>query len=154
MIKQLLLKSVVSLFLIGIYLAYSNSNVYSEYEQNVVETSMELQFAYSELSKGETDEAIVSFNKAISLDDKNSLAYTGLGSAYVRKGSFDEAIVSFNKAISLDAKNSPAYYALGLAYLSLDKKDLALEQYNILNELNKDLAKQLYKEIELKNLPQ
>lgn len=120
MIKQLLLKSVVSLFLIGIYLAYSNSNVYSEYEQNVVEASMELQFAYSELSKGETD----------------------------------EAIVSFNKAISLDAKNSPAYYALGLAYLSLDKKDLALEQYNILNELNRDLAKQLYKEIELKNLPQ
>ncbi|MDD5355833.1 MAG: tetratricopeptide repeat protein [Candidatus Omnitrophica bacterium] len=130
MIKQLLLKSVVFLFLIGIYLAHSNSNVYSEYEQDVVEASMELQFAYSELSKGETDEAIVSFNKAISLDDKNSLAYTGLGNAYVQKGNFDEAIVSFNKAISLDDKNSLACTGLGKAYSRKGNFDEAIVSFN------------------------
>ena len=147
MIKQLLLKLVVSLFLIGASAVYSNFNVYGAEEQNVIEANTELQFGYGELSKGKTDEAIVSFNKVVSLDANNSPAYIGLGNAYAQKGKTDEAIASFNKAISLDAKNIYAYYALGSVYVSLEEKDLALEQYDILKGLDKDLAKQLYEQI-------
>jgi Tfp pilus assembly protein PilF len=217
MIKKLLLKSAAYLFLAGIYLVCSNSSVCSADEQNVMEASIELHLAYSELNKGQIEEAIASFDKAISLDDKNALAYVGLGKAYSRKGDFEEAIASFDKAISLDDKNALAYvglgytyarkgdfeeaiasfdkaislddknalayvglgniysrkgdfeeaiasfdkaisldpqnafshYSLGLTYISLNENDLAIEQYNILKGLNKNLAEQLQNKIKL-----
>lgn len=115
MIKKLLLKSAAYLFLAGIYLVCSNSSVCSADEQNVMEASIELHLAYSELNKGQIEEAIASFDKAISLDPQNAFSH----------------------------------YSLGLTYISLNENDLAIEQYNILKGLNKNLAEQLQNKIKL-----
>jgi superkiller protein 3 len=184
--KLLLLRLVIFLFLFVItFVTYNSSNGYGANEKDVLEINKIVQSGFDEArkgnldaaigyfnkaisldeknshaylglgnaysQKGDTDNAIGYFNKAISLDEKNSHAYVGLGNAYSRKGDADKAIGYFNKAISLDEKNHYAYYNLGLLYLSLNKKESALEKHKILENLNKDLADQLYKQIQLRS---
>lgn len=97
---------------------------------------------------GNFDAAINDFNKVISLDNKNMVAYVGLGNMYNQKGNSDKAIEYYNKAISLDKKNSFAYYSLGLLYSSANRKDDALKILKILKDLNKDLADNLERQMQ------
>jgi tetratricopeptide (TPR) repeat protein len=103
--------------------------------------------------KGNPDKAIEYYNKAISLDDKNSFTYVSLGNMYNQKGNPDKAIEYYNKAISLDDKDSFAYYNLGSLYSSLNRKDDALKILKILKGLNKNLADNLERQMQQPNTP-
>ena len=59
--------------------------------------------------KNHRDAAFGEFDKAISLDPKNTFAYNNRGYAYLKKGDFDRAIADFNEAIGLDPKLASAY---------------------------------------------
>ncbi len=60
--------------------------------------------------KGQSDEAISNFNKAIEIDPSYLFAYLNRGDQYMRKGQFDQAISDFNKAIEIDPKFAGGYH--------------------------------------------
>jgi len=53
-------------------------------------------------------------------------------------------VAAFSKAIAVKPDFAEAHYALGLTYIALGKNEAAQAQYNLLNNLNEDLAKKLY----------
>jgi tetratricopeptide (TPR) repeat protein len=66
--------------------------------------------------KGNTDEGIVEFQKAIEMDSQYAAAYTSLGAAYGQKGMIEQSISASKKAIEQDPQNATAYYNLGNAF--------------------------------------
>jgi tetratricopeptide (TPR) repeat protein len=65
--------------------------------------------------KGQLDDAIACYQKAIALDPKLAMAHTNLGVALQDHGQVEEAIAGHQKAIALDPKDAPAHYNLGNA---------------------------------------
>jgi len=51
--------------------------------------------------KGQYDQAISDFNKALEINPKDADAYSNRGTAYREKGQSDQAIVDFNKALEI-----------------------------------------------------
>jgi len=147
---KLSLSSMVVFFLITLtFIWYPVFDAYCADNKDVSEASKLLQLARENMSAGNLDASIEYLNKAISLDDKNSYAYVGLGNAYTQKNEPDKAVEYFNKAISLDSKNPFAYFNLGLSYLSLNKREDALKMYNILKDLDGSLADKLKQQMQL-----
>ena len=96
--------------------------------------------------------AINAFKRVLEENPENADAYYGLGISYLGLGDTEtltipqlvqDAIYSFKKALNFGAKHPEIYYSLGLCYLALKDKDLAIQQYDILENLNWDLADQL-----------
>ena len=70
--------------------------------------------AYGE--KGEYDQAIADFNRALEVDPKSASAYYNRGIGYWRKGQRDLAISDYTKALGINPKDADAYYYRGIAY--------------------------------------
>lgn len=70
-------------------------------------------FAYHE--KGQYDQAISEYNRAIEKNPNHSTAYSSRGFAFGDKGQYDRAISDFNKALEIDPQNDFANN--GLAWL-------------------------------------
>lgn len=69
--------------------------------------------------------------------------YLKQGKTHIKSGRFKEAIEAFEMAININPDNAEAYYNLGLVYCLLGDKDLAMEQYEILQIFDMDLANKL-----------
>lgn len=54
------------------------------------------------VTKGQYDQAILNFNKALEMNPKYAEAYCNRGGAYLGKGRYDMAILDFNKAIEIN----------------------------------------------------
>ena len=80
--------------------------------------------------KGQYDQAIASFTKAIQASPKNAVYYNSRGLAYYDNKSLDKAIADYNKAIQLDPKFAVAYNNRGLAYYYKGAPDRAMADYN------------------------
>lgn len=100
--------------------------------------------------------AIKAFEKATETNPENADAYYGLGISYLRLGDtksitipqlVQEAIYSFKKAQNFGATYPEIYYFLGLSYLLLNDKELAIKQYDVLEDLNSNLADRLLNKI-------
>jgi tetratricopeptide (TPR) repeat protein len=63
--------------------------------------------AYGE--KGQYDQAISDFNKAIEINPRYNKAYNNRGIVYRLKGQYDQAISDFNKAIVINPLDAEAY---------------------------------------------
>jgi tetratricopeptide (TPR) repeat protein len=66
--------------------------------------------AYGE--KGQYDQAISDFNRAIELNPRDIKAYNNRGIVYRLKGQYDQAISDFNRAIELNSLDAEAYNSL------------------------------------------
>ncbi len=66
--------------------------------------------AYGE--KGQYDQAISDFNKAIEINPRYEKAYSNRGIVYRLKGQYDQAISDFNKAIEISPTDAQAYNSL------------------------------------------
>ena len=86
--------------------------------------------------KGQQDQAVQEFNKAIELDPNSARAFLGRGIAYVRKDIFDQAISDCTKAIQLDPKLAAAYGFRGYAYFREKQNQLALSDCSKAIELD------------------
>ncbi len=86
--------------------------------------------------KGQYDEALAAYDKAISLDDGYSKAYYGKGLTFVKQRKLDEAIEVFKKAVEIDPSYDRAYSALGSA--NKDKKNFteSIAAYQKAMEIN------------------
>lgn len=80
--------------------------------------------------KGQYQEALDSYEKAIQADPKYTKAYFGKGNAYKKLRKFDEAIQAYNKAIELDSTYDMCLFALGSLYEDDGKYPLAIKFYD------------------------
>ena len=92
------------------------------------------------LEEGQLDAAIVSFRKAIELNDELPKAHVDLGYALIQKGRFDEAIVTLRRAIELDDELPLAHMNLSYALTENGLLDEAIASARKAIELNDQLA--------------
>jgi|CXWL01.1.fsa_nt_gi tetratricopeptide (TPR) repeat protein len=97
--------------------------------------------------KGDYEKAIEFFRDAVTLDEANSEAKSGLSEAFAIKGNDllvkDQASAAkgvFLEALKLDPKNAAAYFGLGEVYAELDQTADAIAAYEKSIENNKDLT--------------
>ena len=81
-------------------------------------------------AKGNYDQAIADYNRAIMLDPKHAPAYKSLGYAYYAKRDYDRAIADYNRAIMLDPKDASAYEGRAGVYYANGNNDQAIADYN------------------------
>ena len=99
------------------------------------------------LKSGMYKEAIEVYKRAIFINTGYIDAYNNLGNAYGKLGMYKEAIEVLKVAIKRDPDHAMSYYNLGLIYNLSNDKDSALEQYEILKDLDYDLSDKLFRSI-------
>ena len=86
--------------------------------------------------RGEKQQAIGHYTKAIGLQPKDSNTYLLRGRAYYDIGTHDLAIQDWNKSIELDPGNVRAYLCRGLAHYGKGELDFAIQDYTKSLDLN------------------
>ena len=110
-------------------------------EPKSAEVFFNLAYAYLKLEKD--GDAIKAFKQSIKLNPDKPEAQYGLGLAAFRSGRFKEAADAFKKATLITPEMAKAHYGLSLAYQELGDEKGVLEEYRILERLDKSLAKKL-----------
>jgi tetratricopeptide (TPR) repeat protein len=90
--------------------------------------------------RGQRDEAIAEFRKAIEIDPKLAAAHSNLGVVLLDPGQRDKAIAEFRKAIQLDPKVAAAHAALGLVLALRGQRDEAVAESRNAIQLDPKLA--------------
>jgi superkiller protein 3 len=112
------------------------------------ETNFYLGFAYTLTNK--PDEAAKYYPKAVkgleevtrnNPDDPENFYL--LGNAYTSNNEYDKAVEAYKKSLELSPRFSKALFNLGSIYKFLKKDELALQQYQALLDLDKNLAAKL-----------
>ena len=126
----ILVSFVIAAALIAIYVII-NKNNYDKANPDDALAYNNMGIAYD--NKGNYDEAIACYKKAIKLNPDFVMAYGNLGIAYYSKGNYDKAIACYEKAIELNPDFADAYYNMGTAYQYSGKKDKANECFQKAN---------------------
>jgi|GEM_PF-864430 len=80
-------------------------------------------------NKGEYDQAISDFTKAIELKPDYALAYCNRGNSRDEKGEYDQAIADYTKAIELNPDYAGAYNNRGISWKNKGEYDKAIADY-------------------------
>jgi tetratricopeptide (TPR) repeat protein len=100
-------------------------------------------------SAGDYKKAIKALEQVIRVNPDSTEAHKWLGMSYLKLGNnevmtdpemLDNAVKEFNKALSLNPNFAEARYYLGITYLALYNKDAAVREYEILKDIDKELA--------------
>ena len=110
-------------------------------ENTDAETQLAIGHQY--LKEQKDREAIKAFKESIKLNPNNPETFYGLGFSNFRLGKFREAADAFKKATVLSPTLAKAHYGLSLAYQELGMDAQLMEEYRILERLDKMLAKKL-----------
>src|SRR5262249_41997734 len=105
------------------------------------EVHLNLGHAYLKLQKDR--DAIKAFKESIKLNPNVAESHYGLGFVNFRLGRFREAADAFKKATVLEPGMAKAHYGLSLAYQELGMNSGLVEEYRILEKLDRTLAKKL-----------
>ena len=101
--------------------------------------------AYNELGlalfeKGQIDEAIFHYQKALEIYPNYDLAHNNLAMALAKKGHLDEAIVQLQKAMAINPSFDLPHYNLGAIFLQQGRLDDAIFQLRKALEMNPNYA--------------
>jgi tetratricopeptide (TPR) repeat protein len=88
-------------------------------------------------------EAVEVFRQLSTMKPGDAIAPNNMGEAYLELNKLNEAQESFRQAIRLKPDFGKAYYNLGKCLLAMGNRDGALEQYNILQNIDVDWAEKL-----------
>jgi len=135
--------------------AYSESGEYSKavdaYKEAIERNPyyfnafVNLGVAYSKLDM--YGSAINVYMNAINITPDDADVHINLGIALGRLGMYSQAITALKRATELDTHNAEAHYNLGFAYLMSNDKNSAINEYEILKNLDTELANKLFREI-------
>ncbi|MGH9831899.1 MAG: tetratricopeptide repeat protein, partial [Blastocatellia bacterium] len=89
--------------------------------------------------KGDIDQAIEKYNRALESRPEYPEALYNRGLAYQEKKDDERAMGDFNQAIAAKSDFAEAYVGLGNVYLNKDEDDKALEQYQLALKYNDKL---------------
>jgi tetratricopeptide (TPR) repeat protein len=81
------------------------------------------------LSRGQVDEALTHFQKAVEIEPANEAAHDSLGTVLLQKGQTDEAMAHFQQALQIQPDHAGTYYNLGTALLQKGRTDEAIVQF-------------------------
>jgi tetratricopeptide (TPR) repeat protein len=98
--------------------------------------------AYGE--KGQYDQAISDYNKALEIDPRSAGAYYNRGLAYAKEGKYGQAISDFTDALKINPKDPYTYYNRGLAYVEKDQSDQAIDDFTKVLEIEPKAAGAYY----------
>ena len=90
------------------------------------------------------EEAIVAYNKALSIKPDYVEAYYNMGIALQVQNKLEEAIEAYNKTIALKPDNADAYYNMGIALKEQGKLEEAIVAYNKALSIKPDYADTYY----------
>ena len=93
---------------------------------------------------GKTEEALVDFNKAISLDPNYGQAFANRGLIYRKTKRLDQAMSDYERALALDPNYAPAWLGRGMVYKARNEPREALEDFNKAISLRPDNAEAYY----------
>ena len=96
------------------------------------------------LQKGQADEAITHYQKALQINPDNAEAHYNLGNVLLKKGSVDEAITHYQKALQINPDYAEAHNNLGNALLQKGSVDEAIAHYQKALQINPDYAEAHY----------
>ncbi len=91
--------------------------------------------------KGENDQAIADFERAIALDPTYAAAYRGRGGALGSKGELDRAMKDLDEAIRLDPKDARAFNNRGYIWQQKNDFDRAIVDFDEAIRLNPEDSK-------------
>ncbi len=100
--------------------------------------------AFELYQKGDYDNAIAAYTKAIEHKPDDAEAYYNRGFLYAEKGEYDHAIADYDKVIELNPKYAYAYYNRGVSYGEKGEYDHAIADYDKVIELNPKYADAYY----------
>jgi tetratricopeptide (TPR) repeat protein len=86
--------------------------------------------------KGQVDEAIEQYQKALKINPNYVETYNNLGIAHLKKGQVDEAISECQKALGINPNFAEAHNSLGQVLLQKGSVDEAIVQYQRALEIN------------------
>ncbi len=99
------------------------------------------------VKKGDYDQAILEYTKALELKPNDANIYNMRGNAYHGKGNYDQAILDFSKAIKLNPSDAATYEMRGNAYYQKEEYGKAWADLQKIEELggkpNPDFVKNL-----------
>lgn len=91
--------------------------------------------------RGDLNEALADFNKAIELDEEVAEAYLNRGNTWFYAQRYDDAMADYEKALALDiSKPWAAWYNVGLVHDARNESEKAQEAYRKSLELKPDFA--------------
>ncbi len=91
-------------------------------------------------SRGQVDEAIAHFRKALEIKPNDVESHTNLANALVRRGQVDEGIEHYRKALEIKPDYAEAHSNLGAALAGRGYVDEAIEHYRKALEIKPDNA--------------
>jgi tetratricopeptide (TPR) repeat protein len=94
--------------------------------------------------KGDIDQGIAYYSKAIQLNPQDAVGYHSRGVAWGRKKEFDRAIADLTKAIQIDDWDSMVYFNRGTVRYEKGEYDAAIDDYNRYIKLRPDDAEGYY----------
>ena len=112
-------------------------------DQNLISAEAQLALGHEFLKQQKDREAIKAFKESIKLNPNNAETHYGLGFSNFRLGKFRDAADAFKKATVLSPAMAKAHYGLSLAYQELGMTNQLMEEYRILERLDRILAKKL-----------
>jgi tetratricopeptide (TPR) repeat protein len=90
------------------------------------------------------DEAIHYFDKALTVDPRNSFAWGDRALILDKQGKMEEALQSFSKSLTIDPKNAITWHNKGLTLLRLGRLQEGVECFDNAIEIKEDYAKAWY----------
>ncbi len=90
--------------------------------------------------RGQLDDAIVHYRKAVEVEPDYAAAHNNLGMALAARGQFGEAIDEFRKVLDIQPNFVPAHYNLGKALADSGQVQAAIASYQKALEIKPDYA--------------
>jgi tetratricopeptide (TPR) repeat protein len=129
-------------------LTWRQCAMYSDIEtlfRTTIERNPDCWMAYNNLGvaflqKGQVDEAIAHYQKALQIKPDYAEAHSNLGTVLLQKGQVDEAIAHFQKALQIKPDYAEAYSNLGDVFLQKGQVDEAIAHYQKALQIKPDYA--------------
>ncbi|OHB83063.1 MAG: hypothetical protein A2Z38_04530 [Planctomycetes bacterium RBG_19FT_COMBO_48_8] len=95
------------------------------------------------MDSGSYEEAVKVLRQVVKIDPNDAYAHGMLGDAYWNCNHYEDAILAYKQAMKLHVADPHVRYQIALAYLKMGDKDSALEEHEILKDLDEELANEL-----------